>query len=102
MVTVSKCFEVGTAVSAVSEDMVVAMPARRGCLTQASLPIASHFSQNSLLTEGIQFAIFIFYQFAGVAQLVERNLAKVEAVSSNLIARSISLNYGLEHTVCLA
>ena len=29
------------------------------------------------------------YRIAGVAQLAERDLAKVEVVSSNLIARSI-------------
>ena len=31
-----------------------------------------------------------FRIYAGVAQLVERNLAKVEVASSNLVARSIS------------
>jgi hypothetical protein len=29
-----------------------------------------------------------FFQFAGIAQLVERNLAKVEVASSNLVSRS--------------
>ena len=31
----------------------------------------------------------ISYWYAGIAQLVERNLAKVEVASSNLVSRSI-------------
>ena len=31
---------------------------------------------------------------AGIAQLVERNLAKVEVASSNLVSRSITLLWG--------
>ena len=31
----------------------------------------------------------ILYWYAGIAQLVERNLAKVEVASSNLVSRSI-------------
>ena len=32
---------------------------------------------------------FIIFGFAGIAQLVERNLAKVEVASSRLVSRSI-------------
>jgi hypothetical protein len=34
------------------------------------------------------FDVPAFSQFAGIAQLVERNLAKVEVASSNLVSRS--------------
>ena len=37
---------------------------------------------------GTKVEIFVFIVAAGVAQLVERNLAKVEVASSSLVSRS--------------
>jgi|TARA_B110000483_G_scaffold99953_1_gene122635 hypothetical protein len=42
--------------------------------------------------EARQQSIDAFYQIAGIAQLVERNLAKVEVAGSNPVSRSIISN----------
>ena len=54
-------------------------------------PIADFYSlpgQDGLLTQKAAFPIMRSLS-AGIAQLVERNLAKVEVASSNLVSRSI-------------
>ena len=41
------------------------------------------------LTQRLRFAVVVAAKiFAGIAQLVERNLAKVEVASSSLVSRS--------------
>ena len=42
----------------------------------------------SMPVSGTKVEIFVFIVAAGVAQLVERNLAKVEVASSSLVSRS--------------
>ena len=47
------------------------------------LGIVSFFAEDALSKHGI-----VYDEYAGIAQLVERNLAKVEVASSNLVSRS--------------
>ena len=53
-------------------------------------PLSQILFQNPVDIYSLERLHLLFRFYAGVAQLVERNLAKVEVASSNLVARSIS------------
>ncbi len=56
--------------------------------SQARIIQSSKTEMRKLLTHGATSIIITVSATAGIAQLVERNLAKVEVASSNLVSRS--------------